>query len=601
MVYIAAKRCILKDGKAMTDHIDSAGHDPNIDPQTDLDIISNTFRAILDQDAFEAMIDSWQTKLARIGDDAGAAARISGPLLAQLRIAQRTLEALDVPVVDDPLARAVQDVPGLALVLSPEGRIASINTEGERLMAARQGAFLDPECVDPRSVSDYRALLRAAGSRTNRAQAILRLLPRDVERPAADPILCEAYFLETPGRAPQDKAFLVVRSLEIEWSARAAEMLSQAFGLSQAELEVARLYFALRDVAAVAAARGVSLLTARTQLKSVMAKTECPSQVDLMRLLAMTATRALSEHRSQTARWRDPTGREEAMTLPDGRLIAWTWAGDPQGRPAVLLRGLPMCYLMPPQAEEPLRAAGIKVYSLSRPGYGNSSMHPELSPLEDNLACLRAFLDRVVGAPCLGIGMSNGLLPLLAEAEANPARFHGLLALGYTGVLDRSGVTRLQPVQQAMMRLVKIMPWLVEMMANQGYRMIRQHGVDWYIERAYRGRLRDTATCAEPNLMPFVRNACAHMLVQGPGAFVRDLHLVHAEIDRAVETLQVPLVWLAPTEDGIFDAGSYARFERRNPLARLQPVPEAGELLLYQRMDVVLEQIEALCRADSAV
>lgn len=561
-----------------------------IDASTDLDIISNTFRAILDQDAFEAMIASWQAKLDRIGDDTHAAAQIAAPLLAQLALAQRTLEALDLPVVDDPLVRAVQDVPGPALVLSPEGRIATINTEGVRLMAARQGAFLDPDCIDPRSAADFRALLRAANARANHAQAILRLLPQAQEGPPV-PILCEAYFLP----APQDKAFLVIRSLEIEWSPRAAEMLSQAFGLSSAELEVARLYFSLRDVAAVAAARGVSLLTARTQLKAVMAKAETPSQVDLMRLLAMTASRALNDQRSQSAAWRDPLGREQQMTLPDGRVIAWTWMGDPEGRPAVLLRGFPMCYLLPPESEERLRQAGIKVYALSRPGYGNSSLDPALSPLDDNLAALRAFLDAVIAGPCLGIGLSNGLVPLLAEARANPGRFHGLLAVGYTGALDRSGIKRLQPVQQAMMRLAGILPWLVEMMAKQAFRMIRQHGVDWYLERAYRTRPRDIATYAEPNLTPFIRNACAHMLAQGPGTFVRDLHLARADVDHAIEALEVPLVWLAPTEDGVFDAVQFARLHSRNPRARLVPVEQAGELLLYQRTGIVLEQIEALC------
>lgn len=565
-----------------------------IDPHTDLDIISNTYRAILDPDGFDAMVASWRIKLDRIADDTQARAHISGQLLDQLSLAQRTMEALDRPIGDDPLARAIEDVPGPALVLSPEGRIAMLNVQAASKLGARQGAFLDPARIDPRSVSDFKALLRAAGSRSNRAQAILRLLPPD----DAEPIVCEAYFLNRP---EQEKAFVVIRSLEIEWSEQASDLLSQAFDLSSAELDVARLFFLTRSVEEIARQRDVSLLTARTQIKSIMAKTEVPSQADLMRLLAMIASRAIRERKGESAHWRDPLGREESLALADGRVIAWTWMGAQDGRPVVLCRGFPMCYLLPPTYEERLRDAGLKLYALSRPGYGNSSLHPGLSPLEDNLACLRAFLDRVIGQPCVGIGLSNGFLPLLAEAAANPSRFSALIAIGYTGVLDRSGVKRLQPIQQAMMRLIGIMPWLVDLMARQAHRMIEQHGVDWYLERAYRTRPHDIATYADPDLTPFIRNACAHLLAQGHTAFVRDLELARAPIDNSIEALDIPLHWLAPTEDGVFDHAKFSAVELRNPRIRFEPVSEAGELVLYQQTEAVVDRIIAITRHNGHV
>lgn len=570
--------------KAGMDHKEGPVASGMIDPDMDLDIISNTYRAIVDQEAFDAMIDSWQAKLGRIPDDEKASTQLSSTLLAQLALARQTLDGLDIPAENDPLARAVQDVPGPALVLSPEGRVVVTNTEGASVLGARQGSFLDLDRIDPRSLDAFRTMMRAANKRANRSQAILRMSPVD----DGDPILAEAWLL-----APKNDgaAFVVIRSLEIEWTDRASEMLAQAFGLSAAEVEIARIFFRVRDVAATAAARNVSLLTVRTQLKSIMAKTEAPSQVELMRLLAMTAGRAIQDRQGKTDTWRDPLGREEILSLPDGRSIAWTWLGDPNGRPVVLCRGLPMCYLLPPDSEGQLRDAGIKLLALSRPGFGNSSQHPNLSPLEDNITALRGFLDHVVKARCIAIGLSNGVLPLLAEASLRPDRFHALIAIGYTGVLDRSGIRRLQPTQQAMMRLVGMLPWLVDLMAKQAHRMIQTYGVDWYIERAYRTRPLDYATCTDPNLAPFIRNACSHLLAQGHQTFVRELLLARSDIDPAIDTLSVPLTWVAPKEDGVFDETSFRRIERRNPRIRLQPLEKAGELALYQQTFRIVDLI----------
>lgn len=571
------------------EQFDGAGE---IDVETDLDIIANTFRAVIDQHAFEAMIASWSSKLDKSGDDAAAARGLSGPLMRQLALARQAMDHLDIPADNDPLNRAVQEVGGAAVVLAPDGRIAATNELGEAAFGGRQGVFLDRGVIDPRSAQDFDALCRAANARGNRSQAILRILPAGGRTPA---FLAEAYLLEAPG---QDKSFVVIRSIEIDWSAEASARLATAFGLSEAETEVARLFYETRSIERVAAARGVTVLTVRGQIKTVMAKTEAGSQADLIRLLAMVASRALIGRHGVTAAWRDPLGREQQVRLEDGRIVAWTWMGAEDGRPAVLSRGFPMGYLLPAEAEARLRAAGVKLYALSRPGYGNSTLDPALDVLADNLAALRAFLAARDEGPVVGVGTSNGIVPLLADAAARPERYRALIAIGYTGVFDRSGVQRLPLIQRTMMRMVAVAPWLVEMMAKSGHRMMQQHGVDWYLERAYRTRPRDMATYGDPNMAPLLRNACAHLLTQGHTAFTRDLMLARAPVDADLDRLAVPLLWLAPTEDGVFDAARYARIARRNPRVTMEPLEAAAELALYQRTDRIIEAIIAATRGE---
>lgn len=563
----------------------------------DLEIVAATYRSIVDQDAFEEMVANWEAKLSPARTDPGHRPRISKQMFGQLMMARNILEKLDIPVGDDPLRRAISEVTGPAIVLSPDGRVAISNVEGERAFDTRQGAFLDDERVAPASMPDFMALKRSATERGNAAQAILTILPPSTEAAYPEPFVAEAYLLDVPG---QSSSNIAIRSLEVTWSSGVSGRLQQAFGLSAAESEVARQFFQLRNIDRIAHERKVSRLTVRTQIKSIMTKTGSPSNVDLMRLLAMVASRELVGKRGRTPVWNDPLQREQRIVTPDGRVVAWTWMGAEDGLPVIMLRGFPMTYLLPDQGEEKLKQAGIRLYALSSPGYGNSSLHTDLDPLEDELQALRAFLDRQIAGPSVGVGLSQGLMPLLAEQNANPARFRSLIAVGYTGVLDRSGVCRLPLIQRTMMQLASAAPWVVEIIAKTGHRQMREHGVDWYLERAYRTRPLDMLTYRDPNRAAMIRNACEHLLKQGHAAFVRGLQLALAPIDHVIEELTVPLVFLAPTEDGMFDEASYRLVEKRNPLISVEPVPEAGELIFYQKTDVILDHIIAAARGNAS-
>lgn len=133
-----------------------AAEDEGVTP-VDLEIVAATYRSIVDQDAFEEMVANWEAKLAPARTDPGHRPKISKQMFGQLMMARNILEKLDIPVGDDPLRRAISEVTGPAIVLSPDGRVAISNVEGERAFDTRQGAFLDDERVAPASMPDFMA------------------------------------------------------------------------------------------------------------------------------------------------------------------------------------------------------------------------------------------------------------------------------------------------------------------------------------------------------------------------------------------------------------------------------------------------------------
>jgi len=67
---------------------------------------------------------------------------------------------------------------------------------------------------------------------------------------------------------------------------KAAELLSRLFGLTEAEGQVAACLFNGSKPVEIAAIRGVSVATVRAQLKSIMAKAHCHSQLELVRRIS---------------------------------------------------------------------------------------------------------------------------------------------------------------------------------------------------------------------------------------------------------------------------------------------------------------------------
>ena len=181
--------------------------------EIDLDIVSDTFRAFVDQAAFDSLIESWNQKLNALEADVSVFERhFSTAFFKQMDLAADTLDRLDAQAFEDPLERLVSEVSGPAVVISPDLRVASVNAEGKDAFGASQGMFLSLDCMTPETRMDFDALLRTHNGRGNRAQAIVQILDPGTDEPA---FRAEAFLYKT---ANQDGCYIVMRSLELNWT-----------------------------------------------------------------------------------------------------------------------------------------------------------------------------------------------------------------------------------------------------------------------------------------------------------------------------------------------------------------------------------------------
>jgi DNA-binding CsgD family transcriptional regulator len=127
--------------------------------------------------------------------------------------------------------------------------------------------------------------------------------PVILPRPARLPLIIQTFRLNEYAAQSTDAAsvLLVARDAEL-WPEPSCDMLSQSFGLTRTEAEVAIGIASGKALVKIAADRGVKIGTVRAHLKAVFSKTHTRSQADLMRLLTRFSFLVpSSDRRSQQA------------------------------------------------------------------------------------------------------------------------------------------------------------------------------------------------------------------------------------------------------------------------------------------------------------
>jgi len=166
------------------------------------------------------------------------------------------------------------------------------------------------------------------------------------------------------------------------------EALVAFFGLSPAEARLTQQLALGQAVEAAAQALGISRNTAKTQLKKVFAKVGVKRQPELVQAIYASplwldlgqaepgsmARRADLQNALAGASNLVPGGR---LRLPDGRWMAWSDSGDPQGWPVVFCHAFLNAQHDRPSDDCVLTGLGLRLLIPDRPGCGDSDPHPQ--------------------------------------------------------------------------------------------------------------------------------------------------------------------------------------------------------------------------------
>jgi len=129
-----------------------------------------------------------------------------------------------------------------------------------------------------------------------------------------------------------------------------------------------------------------------------------------------------------------------ALSLADGRRLAWTEHGDPAGSPVLYCHGFPSSADEARFTHDAARRAGARMISPDRPGYGGST--PRASDaVADWVDDAVALLDHLAITPVAVLGVSGGAPYALALAALRPGRVRRVALVAGLGPLAELGGT----------------------------------------------------------------------------------------------------------------------------------------------------------------
>ena len=337
------------------------------------EIVDRLYDVALDPIRLEHLLEVWEGSAAplRSGPSDRVIALEDAEIEAHMQRATVFLDRFDA-ASDSGYRSVLEDIPRSAAFLSDGGTvIADCNRPAVVAFGIAAGG---PFAALPFETED-RALLsgvirKVAGGR---AEKVVTLRIRS--NVTGSPVIVRVSRVEAePGQTP----LALVLSTELVWPVGFETTVQEAFGLTPAEVDIVRGITLGLPVKDIAGARGRSAETVRTQLRSILQKTETHSQSELVRVVLGLMDVAGIPVEGGGAAGRPgglPPRMLEELRLADGRRLTWIEFGDPQGAPVLFLHLDYGLIRWPAAAERAAQARGLRIIVPVRAGYGRTDPH----------------------------------------------------------------------------------------------------------------------------------------------------------------------------------------------------------------------------------
>ena len=549
--------------------------------------IGAIYSSLVGDVGFSELVDA----MARLGD--AVLQREHSPdvierLTYHVGIAREMRSRLPLPTRTKNLEAEVSQRSGAAFAVSGKGKVIIASHKAESVFGLTSGDKLGSDWAD---ISLARAVKRQLKS-IRRGDPVKSRVFSSTSVATGASILVETYTVASPGT---DERVLVVASLDRSWHDSVGNALSEAFGLTDSEVDVAKNFFLHASIDRVSQSRGTTVATVRKQLKSIYEKMGLGGQVELLAKLAQVRGSRMAE--SSQPVFPDPLGREEVLTLPNGRKVAWTWMGAENGRPVLLAHGLWTGYLLPTQAIEQLRRKNIRIIVVQRPGFGRSSAMTELSPVEASARAYAAVLDHLNIQSVVGASMSSGLSHLTHFGRTHPGRLDALAMLSGMAPLEPAAATRNLPDSfDVVMRLFSSAPEIFDFMVEACIRDMWVGGPSRLAVEALADSVDDARLLSSMENASRLDSIVEHVLQNGIDNVRNAVTTAFYDFDADIEALGVPTFMIHGKTDPFSPPEWVQAFSERHHNVTTRLIENAGHLTFLSAPHEAVRCIEDALR-----
>ncbi len=395
-----------------------------------------------------------------------------------------------------------------------------------------------------------------------------------------------------------DKDCYLTSSVDLAVDNGTAGAIQTGFGLSKAETEIALQIMQGEPPAKIAEKRGVSLHTIRSQIRSLLAKTDSQGLSDLVRLLCSYAVKHASldaniSFRNLTRENMNPAVGQ-FFKLDDGRTMHYRDMGDPNGAPVLFFHSIICGTELTEHAIDTCTRAGIRIIAPSLPGYWKSSPNPGVrredllkANAADCVALLRSLnIDQVVT-----MGHIVGAASAQAFAAYHPNLVKGVVMVGHAGHFDPAFFKEMGSVHRAMGKTIMYAPKALAFIVRAVIALIDADDEEKLIKTTHNPSEFDKLSLKRPDIKDVVIRGIREGVMQGGDAFTQYSEVSMMDWLHHARRIKCPVTIFFGERDELITEKYFTPYLTQRPDAKLVRLPDAGKYMLSSHWLYVLGEL----------
>ncbi|NJS38570.1 MAG: helix-turn-helix transcriptional regulator [Rhodobacteraceae bacterium] len=567
------------------------------------EIVERLYDVAVDPIRLEELLEVWEGRAGplRVGPVESAIPLEDPEIEAHLARATVFLDRLEA-AEDQTAARSVlEDIPRSAAFLCDGGAVLVGCNRAARVAfgVTEGGPFADlPFEAEDRTL--LAGVVRRVASR--KAEKVVTLRIRSTV--TGSPVILRV----SPVDGGETRPLALVVSTELVWPDGFQTTVQEAFGLTTAEVEIVRgvtLGLPLRDIAE---ARGRSLETVRTQVRSVLAKTETHSQSELVRVVlglmdvALIPVRGGAALQGRSAL--EPRPLRE-MRSSDGRRLTWIEFGDPKGLPVLYMHLDFGLIRWPATAERAAASRGMRVIVPVRAGYGRTDPLPRG---EDHLAGVTrdyaAVLDHLGVKGAVAIPLGADLRFAMNLSIQRPDLLRAIVgAACQLPLRSAAQYERMDKWQRFILANARYAPRVLPFLVQAGFSLARRLGKEAFFRQVNGGSPADMETFDRPEVRAAVlegSDVCMAAKWSAHAAFTAECIGSEKDWSAVVRGARVPVLLLQGDQDPQSPVATIRELAIDYPHLEVRFLPGTGQLLFMAEWPQVLDAVQAMAEARAA-
>jgi pimeloyl-ACP methyl ester carboxylesterase/DNA-binding CsgD family transcriptional regulator len=560
------------------------------------EIVDRLYDVALDPIRLEELLDVWERRAAplRVGPVEQAILIDDPDIASHLGRASVFLDRYEPTRADGGYRSILTEIPRLAAFIGDGGpSIAACNRPAAIAFGIRDGSPTTDLPFDEADIDTLRGVMaKVAGGR---AERVVTLRLRSAA--ARSSVIMRVSRVESDAPRP----LALVLSTELIWPDGFAQTVMEAFSLTTAEVEIVEAITVGQPIRDIAEARARSIETVRTQLRSILQKTETHSQSDLVRVvLGLMDLAAIGTDPSAAG---PPASGLQPLPFrtvrgSDGRRLDYITFGDPSGTPVLYMHLDYGMIRWPAPAERAAQQRRMRVVVPVRAGYGLTDLHPRgVNHLEGVVEDYARVMDHLGLKAAVVIALGADLRFALQLAETRPDLVTAIIGCAAQLPLRTAAqYDRMDKWQRFILANARYAPKVLPFLVKAGFSLARRLGKAAFFSQVNGGSPADMETFAVPE----VRNAilsgtdvCLGPQHLAAEAFTRECIGSERDWSGLVARARVPVELIQGDQDPQTPVLTVQELMADFPQLKVTFV-RAGQLAFFAHWPMVLGRVAAL-------